>query len=215
MTDESRADAALTDEERAQELIDQLRRLHVEDLAYDMAVSLVQVGYQKMGLTEETRELRSLGDARLAIDLLRALLPVLRAESSKLPLADLEGTLAQMQLNYVRATQLEEAGPRDERPAGEARGAGEAGVGRDEAPADDARERTAETPEPAKEPEPAEEAASAAPKKPAGKRPSAKKPAGKKPAAKKSATGTGAAGTRPKKAAGKDQADEKGEAGDT
>src|SRR5664279_4685755 len=105
MTDESRADAALTDEERAQELIDQLRRLRVEDLAYDMAVSLIQVGYQKMGLTEETRELRSLDDVRLAIDLLRALLPVLRTESSRLPIAhiaDLEGTLAQMQLNYVR-----------------------------------------------------------------------------------------------------------------
>ena len=37
-------------------------------------------GYQKMGLTDETSELRDLGDARLAIELLRADLGVVERE---------------------------------------------------------------------------------------------------------------------------------------
>ena len=36
-----------------------------------MMLSLVTLGYQKLGLTDETRELRDLDDARLAIELLR------------------------------------------------------------------------------------------------------------------------------------------------
>ncbi len=224
MTDGPTGDAPLTDEERAREMIDQLRRLRVEDLAYDMAVSLVQVGYQKMGLTDETRELRSLEDARLAIDLLRAVLPVLHTASSRLPLADLEGTLAQMQLNYVRAAQMPDAVPRDQRPADGGREADEAGDGGAEAPGGAPRERAAETPEPSEEPRPAEEPpAKAAPKKPAAKRPAAKKPAAKKPAAgkpagdkpaaKKPAAGKGATGKSARKVAGKDQGKSEGDAG--
>ena len=58
-------------EERARSAIEQLKELHVLDLAYDMMVTLITVGYQKLGLTDETSELRDLDDAGLAIDLLR------------------------------------------------------------------------------------------------------------------------------------------------
>lgn len=106
----SGAEAEATDEERLRAVVDELRRLRVRDLALDMAVSLVTVGYQKLGLTEQTRELRDLDDARLAIELLRACLDVLERERGDAGLGDLRGTLSAMQLNYARAVDEAAAG---------------------------------------------------------------------------------------------------------
>jgi hypothetical protein len=114
-----------SDEERVRAVIDELRRLKVEDLALDMAVSLVTVGYQKLGLTDQTRELRDLAGARLAIELLRASLDVLEREGAGSKLGDLRGTLAAMQLNYARAAAESPAGP-SESPAGPVDGPGDA-----------------------------------------------------------------------------------------
>ena len=50
----------LTDQERAELYREQLKQLHVIDLVRDMMVTLVTVGYEKLGLTEQTRELRDL-----------------------------------------------------------------------------------------------------------------------------------------------------------
>ena len=80
MSDEQRSGGAPTDEERARAVREQLKSLHAFDLAYEMMVGLVTFGYQKMGLTDETSELRDLGDARLAIELLRANLEVVERE---------------------------------------------------------------------------------------------------------------------------------------
>ena len=68
-----------------------------------MMVGLVTVGYQKLGLTEQTRELRDLDDARLAIELLRATLSAVEREGDAEEFKDLRSTLAQMQLGYVQA----------------------------------------------------------------------------------------------------------------
>ena len=53
-----------TDEERAEIYREQLKQLHVIDLVRDMMVTLVTVGYEKLGLTEQTRELRDLDATR-------------------------------------------------------------------------------------------------------------------------------------------------------
>ena len=98
----------LTDEERAALLKEQLKRLRVIDVVYDMMVQLVQLGYQKLGLTEETRELRDLDDARVAIEALRRLVEVAEGEHGPEP-DSLRATLAQMQLNYARAAAGAEA----------------------------------------------------------------------------------------------------------
>ncbi|MFA4965944.1 MAG: hypothetical protein WC709_09985, partial [Thermoleophilia bacterium] len=103
MSEQPPRSGAMTDEERARALREQLKGLHGADLAYGMMVELVTYGYQKMGLTDETRDLRELGDARLAIELLRAALAVLEREVGEAPLRDLRGTLAQMQLGYASA----------------------------------------------------------------------------------------------------------------
>jgi hypothetical protein len=169
MSDEQRGGGAPTDEERARAIREQLKSLHAFDLAYEMMISLVSFGYQKMGLTDETSELRDLDDARLAIELLRANLEVVEREQGEDRTRDVRSTLAQMQLGYAQAVHL-------------------AGV----APA--ARPQAAE---PAAEEPAAEEPAAGAPvttkaaprksppRKPAAKKAPVKKTVPKKPAAKK------------------------------
>lgn len=174
MSDEQRGAGAPTDEERARTIREQLKGLHAFDLAYEMMISLVSFGYQKMGLTDETSELRDLGDARLAIELLRANLEVVEREQGEGRTRDVRSTLAQMQLGYAQAVQLAGGAPA-------------------------ARPQAAEPA--AREPAPSEPAASepaamkAAPKKAPPRKPAAKKPAAKKPAAVKK--------TAPKKPAAK------------
>jgi len=103
MNDETKDSVPQSDEEREQEYRDQLKRLRVVDLAYEMMVSLVTVGYQKLGLTDETRDLRDLDDAHLAIELLRAILAEAEKAEGAEGLKDLRSTVAQMQLGYVQA----------------------------------------------------------------------------------------------------------------
>jgi hypothetical protein len=157
MTDEQRGAGAPTDEERARAIRTQLKGLHAFDLAYEMMISLVSFGYQKMGLTDETSELRDLGDARLAIELLRANLEVVEREQGEGRTRDVRSTLAQMQLGYAQAVQL----------------AGGAPAARPQAAEPAASEPAASEPV----------AMKAAPKKAPPRKPAAKKPAAKKPAA--------------------------------
>jgi hypothetical protein len=146
MTDDPRGDAPLSDEERARLALEQLKQVHTADLATEMMVSLVSFAYQKLGLTEHTAPVRNLGDAHLAIELLRALLAVVEREDAVPAVGDLRATLAQLQLGFAQAVQSS-SGPA---PAGEP-AAGE--------PA--AKKPAAKTP---------------AAKKPAAKKPAAKKP---------------------------------------
>jgi hypothetical protein len=173
MTDAGDAGRVMTDEEHARALREQLKSLHAFDLVWEMMVSLISFGYQKLGLTGETLELRDLGDAHFAIEALGALLKVVDREQGDAQTRDLHSTLAQMQLGYVQALEL--AGERPPEPA-----AAEGPAVADEV------SPTAEEPdvEPA-----AEEAAPVKPpaKKPAAKAPAAKKPAAKKPSARKPA----------------------------
>jgi hypothetical protein len=131
----------LTEEERAALLREQLKALHVIDVAQDMMLSLVTLGYQKLGLTEETEDLRNLQDARLAIDLLRSVIDVLAAAAGEPLVASFRSTLAAMQLNFARvAMPPADAAPRaaeETRTVEETRGeedsgspAGDPGAGR-------------------------------------------------------------------------------------
>ncbi len=93
----------MNDAERERLLREQLKQLRVVDLAYEMMVSLVTVGYQKLGLTEQTDDMRDLPDAHLAIELLRATVEVAERERGAPEFKDIRSTLAQMQLGYVQA----------------------------------------------------------------------------------------------------------------
>ena len=166
MSDEQRGAGAPTEEERARAIREQLKSLHAFDLAYEMMISLVSFGYQKMGLTDETGELRDLGDARLAIELLRANLEVVEREQGEGRTSDVRSTLAQMQLGYAQAVQLVGGAPAARPPA-------------TEPPAEEPAADEAVAKEPA--------VAKAAPRRPAAKKPAAKRAAAKKPAAKPAA----------------------------
>ena len=194
MNDEPRREP-MTDGERARAALAQLRSVHAFDLAYEMMIGLVSFGYQKMGLTDETRALRHLDDARLAIELLRASLEVIEREQGRERTRDLHSTLAQMQLNYARAVQLagaqvpqregkdetapEPAAPEPAAPAGEA--------ARDQAPEEPAADAGPHGEEPGEGP--------AAEEPPAAKKPPAKKPSARKPAARKKPPGGGPGGS--------------------
>jgi hypothetical protein len=106
MSDVAAENCPVSDEERARALREQVKRLHVLDMAYEMMISLVTIGYQKLGLTDQTRELRDFGDARLAIELLRAILEVAEKERGGGELKDVRSTLAQLQLGYAQAVEL-------------------------------------------------------------------------------------------------------------
>jgi hypothetical protein len=107
----------MTDEERAKAVRGQLKSVHAFDLAYEMMVGLVSFGYQKMGLTDDTRPLLDLEDARLSIELLRATLGVIEGEKGEDRTRELRDALAQMQLAYVRASQAGGAGAAETEPA--------------------------------------------------------------------------------------------------
>ena len=92
----------LSDEEQAELYREQLKELRVLDVARDMMLTVVTVGYQKLGLTEETRELRDLEDARLAIELLRAITAAVEGAAEADEVETYRSTLAQMQINYAR-----------------------------------------------------------------------------------------------------------------
>lgn len=96
-----------TDEEREALLREELKRLRVVDVAGEVMVTLVTLGYQKMGLTSETLDLRNLTDARLAIELLRGLIETLEREKAG-DVQAFRSTLAAMQLQYARVATLQE-----------------------------------------------------------------------------------------------------------
>ncbi len=188
MSDDPGRAGAQTDEERARAYREQVKQIHAVDIANSLMLDLVTIGYQKLGLTPETADLRDLSDARLLIDLLRATLGVVENELDEMQRRDLHSTLAQMQLSFARAVQLgggAERRPAEEpagAPAGEPEGAG--------APAEEPQPAPPAAEEQGPEAEPAETAAAPKPaaKKPATRKPAAKKPAPKKAAAKKPAS---------------------------
>jgi hypothetical protein len=164
MSDTSGQGRVVSDEERARAVLEQLKSVHAFDLAYEMMVGLVSFGYQKMGLADETRPVRDLSDARVSIELLRALLEVVEREEGDERASGIRDTLAQMQLAFAHAVQLANA----EQAAAAAEEAGEAAT---DAPAED---------EPAQKKRPAPKRKPAAKKRPAVKKQPAekKKPAG-------------------------------------
>jgi hypothetical protein len=89
----------------AEELI---RQLEVSDLLLGTLASLVQIGYAKLG--EDDAE-----QARLAIEALRALTPVLESAASAEALRDVRQATANLQLAYAdKVARQPEPAPADD-----------------------------------------------------------------------------------------------------
>jgi hypothetical protein len=91
-------------EERiAQELAEELRKLKVEDVLINTLLSVSSIGYRKLGLTEDTREDRDLEQARLAIETMKALTPMLERFVPPELARDFNTSVANLQLAYAKA----------------------------------------------------------------------------------------------------------------
>ena len=102
-----------------EQMLEQLRGIKVSDLVLSTALTLAQLGYVKLD-----RGSRDLEQARLAIETLRTLVPVLRDAVDPEIARDLDATVTNLQLAYVAATQEGEqrpaaAGDGDPAPAGD------------------------------------------------------------------------------------------------
>src|SRR4029450_12690302 len=92
-----------TEEELAQQLADELRRLRIEDVLIQTLITVSSIGYRRLGLTEDTREDRDLQQAKLAIDAMAALTPVLESVVPEELIRDFNQSVANMQLAYAQA----------------------------------------------------------------------------------------------------------------
>jgi len=81
-----------------EQLVEQIKRLQVSDLVVSTVTTLAQLGYAKV--EEGTRDL---DQARLAIESLRALVPVLEGHVPPELTRDLNAMVANLQLAYASA----------------------------------------------------------------------------------------------------------------
>jgi hypothetical protein len=92
-----------TEEEIARELANELSKLKVEDVLIQTLITISSVGYRRLGLTPETRDDRDLVQAQLAIDTMRALVPVLEKVVPAELIRDFNQSVANLQLAYAKA----------------------------------------------------------------------------------------------------------------
>ena len=91
------------DEELARQLAEELKKLRVEDVVIQSLVQISSIGYRRLGLTEETRADRDLQQAKLAIDTMTALTPVLENVVPEELIRDFNQSVATLQLAYAQA----------------------------------------------------------------------------------------------------------------
>ena len=107
-------ETAASEAEFAARLEEELKRLKIADVLVQTLYTISSLGYHKLGT-----EHRDLPQARLAIESLRALLPVLKEDAPAEVIRDFEQVVANMQLAYaaaVRDAPTKEASP-EEKPA--------------------------------------------------------------------------------------------------
>lgn len=85
-----------------EELLEAIRRMKVSDLLLSTISTTAQLGSAKL-----EGDARDLGQSRLAIESIKALLPVLEGEVGKEAFADFGNLLADLQLAYAKALEEE------------------------------------------------------------------------------------------------------------
>ena len=89
----------------AQELADELRKLRVVDVLVNTLVHVSSIGYRRLGLTEDSREERDLAQSALAIETMKALVPVVEEFLPDELVDGFEEQIANLQLAYAKAVQ--------------------------------------------------------------------------------------------------------------
>jgi len=100
----------------------QIKKLRVEHLVLEHVVTLANLGMRRTGLAPGTEDERDAEQVRLAIESIRALLPLIEqtAPSQAGPIRD---ALSQLQLAFVRIGGQPRAAPQGTPPAGAPAGA--------------------------------------------------------------------------------------------
>jgi hypothetical protein len=104
-------DAPASEAEFAARLEEELKRVKISDVLVQTLYTLSSLGYHKLGT-----EHRDLPQAHLAIESLRALLPVLKGEAPAEVVRDFEQVVANMQLAYASAVKEAPEEPEPEEP---------------------------------------------------------------------------------------------------
>lgn len=94
------------DELTAEEVVEQIKRLRVSDVLLSTISTVAQLGYAKLEASH-----RDLDQARLAIESLRALLPVLEGFVPPETTRDFNQVVANLQLAYASAVAKTDAEP--------------------------------------------------------------------------------------------------------
>ena len=99
----------MSDEEEqqrlAKELAEEFRKLRVEDVVIQTLVHISSIAYRRLGLTEQTKDDRDLPQTRLAIETMKALVPVLEQVAPAELIRDFNSSVANLQLAYAKAAQ--------------------------------------------------------------------------------------------------------------
>ena len=93
----------LEQEAIARELAEEFRKLKVEDVVVNTLVHVSSIGYRRLGLTEDSAGERDLPQTALAIETMRALVPVLEGFLPQELVAGFEEQIANLQLAYAKA----------------------------------------------------------------------------------------------------------------
>ncbi len=88
------------------EIREALKKIRVEDVLLQTAATLIDLAARRMGLTEEDGP-KQLDQAKLAIDAIRALQPLMTDEQQ----AAIREPLSQLQMTYAREAQSPAEGP--------------------------------------------------------------------------------------------------------
>jgi hypothetical protein len=99
-----------SEEELRAQLEEELRRITVRDVLLQTIVSLVNLGGQRLGLAPGAEDMRDTDQARLAIEGVRALLPLVEEQDAE-QVRPIRDALSQLQLAYAQL-----AGPADSQP---------------------------------------------------------------------------------------------------
>ena len=94
---------AMSEEEFRRLVEESLEKVTVADIAFTMMNQLASVGYMKMGLPENVNlKYRDFDQARLAIDILDAMLKGAEGKVADEVLKPFRGTLANLQMNFFQ-----------------------------------------------------------------------------------------------------------------
>ena len=105
----------------------EIKKIRVDQILLDQVVSLINLGMRRTGLSPGTEDERDLDQVRLAIEAVRALLPLID-QSAPPQAAPIRDALSQLQLAFVRLGGAAAAGTPGAPPAG-GEGPGDEGPG--------------------------------------------------------------------------------------